>query len=140
MVEYGLFPLLGKLFMFSLVNTDWNCSFRISALLLLSLCKNPILKPHKAIGPDSITSCILKAAADQLAPILTELYQTSLNTGVVPQDWKDAHVVPLFKKDERHLASNYRPVSLTSIQDGIESGPIALWGFRFFKSVWTTPL
>jgi hypothetical protein len=41
------------------------------------------LKPHKAIGPDSI----LKAAADQLAPILTELYQTSLNTGVVPQDW-----------------------------------------------------
>jgi hypothetical protein len=78
-----------------------------------TLLKN--LKPHKAIGPDSIPSCILKAAADQLAPILTELYQTSLNTGVVPQDWKDAHVVPLFKKDERHLASNYRPVSLTSI-------------------------
>jgi hypothetical protein len=66
------------------------------------LLKN--LKPHKATGPDSIPSCILKAVAlDQLAPILTELYQTSLNTGVVPQDWKDAHVVPLFKKDERHL-------------------------------------
>ena len=74
------------------------------------------LKPHKATGPDSIPSFILKAAADQLAPILTELYQTSLNTaGVVPQNWKDAHVVPLFKKDERHLASNYRPVSLISI-------------------------
>ena len=57
----------------------------------------------------------MKAAADQLAPILTELYQTSLNTEVVPQDWKDAHVVPLSKKDERHLASNYRLVSLTSI-------------------------
>jgi hypothetical protein len=28
---------------------------------------------------------------------------------------KDAHVVPLSKKDERHLASNYRLVSLTSI-------------------------
>jgi hypothetical protein len=80
------------------------------------LLKN--LKPHKATGPDSIPSCILKAVAlDQLAPILTELYQTSLNTGVVPQDWKDAHVVPLFKKDERHLASNYTmiPVSLTSM-------------------------
>ena len=74
------------------------------------------LKLHKATGPDSIPSFILKAAADQLAPILTELYQTSLNTaGVVPQNWKDAHVVPLFKKDERHLASNYRPVSLISI-------------------------
>jgi hypothetical protein len=43
----------------------------------------------------------LKAVADQLALILTELYQTSPNTGVVPQDWKDAHVVPLFKKDEK---------------------------------------
>ena len=31
------------------------------------------------------------------------------------QDWRDANIVPLFKKDERHLASNYRPVSLTSI-------------------------
>jgi hypothetical protein len=51
-------------------------------------------------------SFILKAATDQLAPIPTELYQTSLNTGIVPQDWEDAHVVPLFKKDERHLASN----------------------------------
>jgi hypothetical protein len=73
------------------------------------------LKPHNAIGPDSIPSFILKAAADQLLPILTELYQTSLNTAVVPQNWKDAHVVLLFKKDERHLASNYRPVSLISI-------------------------
>ena len=77
------------------------------------LLKN--LKPHKATGPDSIPSFILKAVADQLAPILTELYQTSLNTGEVPQDWKDAHVVPLFKTDERHLASIYRSVSLTSI-------------------------
>ena len=55
---------------------------------------------YEATGSDSILSFILKAAADQLALILTELYQTSLNTGVVPQDWKDTHVVPLFKKDE----------------------------------------
>ena len=40
---YGLFPLFGKLFRFSFVNTDCNCSFNISALLLLSLCRNPIL-------------------------------------------------------------------------------------------------
>jgi hypothetical protein len=51
----------------------------------------------------------------ELCQIPLQSYQTSLNTGVVPQDWKDAHVVPLFKKDERHLACNYIPVSLTSI-------------------------
>jgi hypothetical protein len=73
---------------------------KINSIGVHKLLKN--LKPHKDIGPDPIPSFILKAAADQLAQILTELYQTSLNTGVVPQDWKDAYVVPLFKKDERH--------------------------------------
>ena len=48
------------------------------------------LKTFKATGPDSIPAFILKAAADQLAQILTILYQTSLNSGEVPSDWKDA--------------------------------------------------
>ena len=39
------------------------------------------LKPFKATGPDSIPAFILKAAADELAPILTGIYQTSLDTG-----------------------------------------------------------
>ena len=33
---------------------------------------------HKATGPDSIPSFILKSATDQLAPILTDIFQTSL--------------------------------------------------------------
>jgi hypothetical protein len=35
---------------------------------------------HKATGPDSILSFILKSAADQLAPILTDIFQTSIDT------------------------------------------------------------
>ena len=73
------------------------------------------LKTFKATGPDSIPAYILKAAADQLAPILTGLYQTSLNSGQVPSDWKDAWIVPVFKKGDKHKPANYRPVSLTSI-------------------------
>ena len=73
------------------------------------------LKTFKATGPDSIPAFILKAAADQLAPILTGLYQTSLNSGQVPADWKDAWIVPVFKKGDKHMPANYRPVSLTSI-------------------------
>lgn len=38
------------------------------------------IKPFKATGPDSIPAFILKAAADQLAPILARIYQTSLDT------------------------------------------------------------
>ena len=73
------------------------------------------LKTHKATGPDSIPAYVLKSAADQLAPILTRLYQYSLDFGKIPPTGKNAFVVPIFKKGEKHVPSNYRPVSLTSI-------------------------
>ena len=73
------------------------------------------LKIHKATGPDEVHAFILRSAASQLSPILTRLYQYSLDNGQVPTDWKNAHIVPVFKKGEKHLPSNYRPVSLTSI-------------------------
>ncbi|XP_071476520.1 uncharacterized protein [Diadema antillarum] len=37
------------------------------------------------------------------------------SSGDVPEDWKKAAVVPIFKKGERCKAVNYRPVSFTSI-------------------------
>jgi len=45
----------------------------------------------------------------------TPIYQNSLDSGVVPADWKTANVTPLFKKGSRQKAGNYSPVSLTSI-------------------------
>ena len=50
-----------------------------------------------------------------IAPILQVIFQRSLNTGRVPKDWSTAFVCPLFKKGDTSLASNYRPISLTSI-------------------------
>ena len=41
--------------------------------------------------------------------------QKSLNTGVVPRDWRTANVAPIFKKGSRSSPGNYRPVSLTSV-------------------------
>jgi len=38
-----------------------------------------------------------------------------MQSGVVPQDWRDANVTPIFKKGSKHSTDNYRPVSLTSI-------------------------
>src|SRR2546425_2979730 len=39
----------------------------------------------------------------------------SIQTGVIPQDWRDAIVAPLHKKGSKNKSENYRPVSLTSI-------------------------
>ena len=73
------------------------------------------LNPHKAAGPDQIKPLVLQTLRDVIAPILQVIFQRSLNTGRVPKDWSTAFVCPLFKKGDTSLASNYRPISLTSI-------------------------
>jgi hypothetical protein len=72
-----------------------------------------------------------------------------LDTGVLPKDWRDANISSIFKKGDKHLPENYRPVSLTSvtckilehliwhsfsIRFGILSGPDAFDGFIFANS------
>ena len=39
----------------------------------------------------------------------------SMITGEIPQDWRDAKIVPIYKKGNRSEPGNYRPVSLTCI-------------------------
>ena len=46
---------------------------------------------------------------------LTFLFNQSLKTGHVPNDWREANVVPLCKKGKKDDPKNYRPISLTSI-------------------------
>ena len=38
-----------------------------------------------------------------------------MSTGTLPRDWVSANVVPVFKRDDRHIPSNYRLISLTSV-------------------------
>ena len=51
----------------------------------------------------------------QISPILEIIFNKSLQTGQVPNDWKEANVAPIFKKGDKHNPSNYRPISLTCI-------------------------
>jgi len=44
-----------------------------------------------------------------------KIFVSSLATGEVPEDWRVANIVPLFKKGSRDNPGNYRPVSLTSV-------------------------
>ena len=72
------------------------------------------LKPHKATGPDMVPARLLRYFSIEFSVILTMLFQTSLNAGNIPTEWRKASIVPIFKKGDQHKASNYRPVSLTS--------------------------
>ena len=43
------------------------------------------------------------------------MYRESLDTGILPEDWTSANVVPIYKKGSKDDPSNYRPVSLTPV-------------------------
>ncbi|KAI8487906.1 hypothetical protein Bbelb_343540 [Branchiostoma belcheri] len=73
------------------------------------------LNSSKASGPDQIQPWFLKLTANEIAPVLTNIFQHSLNTAEIPKDWRDANICAIFKKGDRAVPSNYRPVSLTCI-------------------------
>ena len=52
------------------------------------LLKN--LNPHRAGGPDGLSPRVLRELAEELAPALTTIFQSSLSSGVVPADRRSA--------------------------------------------------
>jgi retron-type reverse transcriptase len=58
---------------------------------------------------------LLKELHDVIAPVLTQIFQISLTSGIVPNDWKHAIVAPVYKKGPKSKPNNYRPISLTCI-------------------------
>ena len=73
------------------------------------------LNISKASGPDSIPNIVLKECAAELSPVVTHIFQKSIDSGTLPEDWTSANIAPIYKKGDRHRAENYRPVSLTSV-------------------------
>ena len=72
------------------------------------------LKVNKAVGPDGISHRMLKNTFRTISVPLLKLFNLSLHSHSYPHIWKVAHVMPVFKKGDRSLVSNYRPISLVS--------------------------
>ena len=65
-----------------------------------------------ATGLDGISRRLLRETAHQIAPSLSQLFNKSLSSGSLPDEWKLANITPVFKKGDQHYVENYRPVSL----------------------------
>ncbi len=74
--------------------------------------------PHKGAGPDELFPKVQKTLYSHIAPVLARMFNLSLQTGQVPEDWRRAkvaaqqsHKAPKARKKTRQ----FRPISLTSV-------------------------
>ena len=104
-----------------------NWKVRLRDIKLIYPFKNILISRHmvlktfekhyyeKASGSDIISNIALKECANEIAPVLSHIFQLSIDAGELPKDCRNANVSPFFKKGSRHTVSNYRPVSLACV-------------------------
>ena len=57
---------------------------------------------------------MLRGGGSFLLHLLSFFFQYCMDNSVIPTDWRQALVVPIYKKGARYNLTNYRPISLTS--------------------------
>ena len=73
------------------------------------------INANKSCGPDNIHPRPLKPLIAHISQPIALLLNKTMEYGKIPTEWKQANVSPISKKGQKHLAENYRPISLTSI-------------------------
>eukprot|EP00061_Rhincodon_typus_P007373 g29014.t1 len=86
---------------------------RITEEMVLDVLK--CLKVHKPLGTNQVTPRAQWEVREVIARPLAEVFVSSIATGEVPEDWRLANIVPLFKKGGKEKLGNYRPMSRTSV-------------------------
>ncbi|TWW77463.1 hypothetical protein D4764_12G0008530 [Takifugu flavidus] len=92
---------------------DLEMGSRISGAEVAEVVKK--LLGGKAPGVDEIRPESLKALDVVGLSWLTRLCNIAWTSGAVPLDWQTGVVVPLFKKGDRRVCSNYRGITLLSL-------------------------
>ena len=88
---------------------------------------------NKSYGPDGIPPRIVKEGGAPLAKVLLKMFSLSLDTSKFPMLWKSANVIPLHKKEDENIISNYRPVSLLGIVGKIFEKIIFKHIYNFYR-------
>ena len=73
------------------------------------------MKDNKSPGVDGLPPKQFKEIVEEISTPVAKLFNLSLEEGIVPPEWKEANITPLFKKGSRNKPENYRPVRLTSV-------------------------
>ena len=96
-----------------LVNPIQINDFDISDEHILKILRS--LHPNKAHGWDEISIKMIKLSDAALVNPLKIIFENCLKQCLFPRIWKCANVVPVHKKNDKNVKSNYRPISLLPI-------------------------
>ena len=73
------------------------------------------INPSKATGSGGISGQMLRLCDDSVILPLNIIFSNILSTSIYPDLCKIANVTPVFKKGDKQLLQNYRPISLLPI-------------------------
>ena len=87
----------------------------------------------KSSGPDQISNHILKCAGLHIVNPLLNIFNSCLLSKEVPDDWKTAAIVPIYKKGTPLEPKNYRPISLVSSAYKVFEKALHMQMIKFFN-------
>ena len=64
------------------------------------------MKDNTSPGVDGIPTKLLLEIAEQVSIPLATVFKLSIEEGVLPLEWKEANIIPLFKKGSRNKSEN----------------------------------
>lgn len=100
----------GELPAYSSFVSEQMLDFEIDEYDLLEAIK--LLEPSLSCGPDKLPNYFFIKLASTLAKPLCTLFNILLKEGILSNDWLLAIITPIFKRGNKALVANYRPISL----------------------------
>ena len=99
-------------------NLDSSLDITNNSIMVPSITEDMVykaiekLKAISSIGPDNLPNYIIKACSSYFTPLLVHIFNKSLRTGIYPDQWKKAIVIPIHKGGDKEDIVNYRPISI----------------------------
>jgi len=70
------------------------------------------LKSHKSPGIDNIPAELIKAGGRKFCLEIHKLFTSIWKKEKLPEEWKESIIIPIHKKGDKTVCSNYRGISL----------------------------
>ena len=112
------------------LNTELN-TIILTPIEVESVLKTLIV--GKASGPNGLSNRILNELSSQLSSPLCSLFNQSLQTGYLPESYKEANVSPVPKKGDVSIVSNHRPISLLNAEAKVFERLVFKYLFNHFR-------